>query len=156
MILQKKIVSLLKKKRLKIAIGESCTGGMLSSAITSIDGASKVFSMGLVTYSNQAKINILKVPRKIIQKHGAVSVQCCLSMVNNLYKISKSKVCISITGIAGPKGGTKQKPVGLVYIGLRYGKKVIVSKNQFKNIGRAHIQRSSLKKSLNLLIKLIK
>ena len=112
--------------------------------------------MGLVTYSNQAKINILKVPRKIIQKHGAVSVQCCLSMVNNLYKISKSKVCISITGIAGPKGGTKQKPVGLVYIGLRYGKKVIVSKNQFKNIGRAHIQRSSLKKSLNLLIKLIK
>ena len=129
---------------------------MLSSAITSIDGASKVFSMGLVTYSNQAKINILKVPRKIIQKHGAVSVQCCLSMVNNLYKISKSKVCISITGIAGPKGGTKQKPVGLVYIGLRYGKKVIVSKNQFKNIGRAHIQRSSLKKSLNLLIKLIK
>ena len=154
--LNKKIVSLLKKKRLKIAIGESCTGGMLSSAITSIDGASKVFSMGLVTYSNQAKINILKVPRKIIQKHGAVSVQCCLSMVNNLYKISKSKVCISITGIAGPKGGTKQKPVGLVYIGLRYGKKVIVSKNQFKNIGRTHIQRSSLKKSLNLLIKLIK
>ena len=154
--LNKKIVSLLKKKKLKIAIGESCTGGMLSSAITSIDGASKVFSMGLVTYSNQAKINILKVPRKIIQKHGAVSVQCCLSMVNNLYKISKSKVCISITGIAGPKGGTKQKPVGLVYIGLRYGKKVIVSKNQFKNIGRAHIQRSSLKKSLNLLIKLIK
>tara|TARA_Y100000816_G_scaffold230279_1_gene175470 strand:- start:604 stop:1074 length:471 start_codon:yes stop_codon:yes gene_type:complete len=154
--LNKKIVSLLKKKKLKIAIGESCTGGMLSSAITSIDGASKVFSMGLVTYSNQAKINILKVPRKIIQKHGAVSVQCCLSMVNNLYKISKSKVCISITGIAGPKGGTKQKPVGLVYIGLRYGKKVIVSKNEFKNIGRAHIQRSSLKKSLNLLIKLIK
>ena len=154
--LNKKVVSLLKKKKLKIAIGESCTGGMLSSAITSIDGASKVFSMGLVTYSNQAKINILKVPKNIIQKHGAVSFQCCLSMVNNLYKISKSKVCISITGIAGPKGGTKQKPVGLVYIGLKYGKKVIVSKNQFRNIGRAHIQRSSLKKSLNLLIKLIK
>ena len=96
------------------------------------------------------------MPKKIIQKHGAVSVQCCLSMVNNLYKISKSKVCISITGIAGPKGGTKQKPVGLVYIGLKYGKKVIVSKNQFRNIGRTHIQRSSLKKSLNLLIKLIK
>tara|TARA_Y100001970_G_scaffold259442_1_gene340397 strand:- start:886 stop:1356 length:471 start_codon:yes stop_codon:yes gene_type:complete len=153
--LNKKIVSLLKKKRLKIAIGESCTGGMLSSAITSIDGASKVFSMGLVTYSNQAKINILKVPRKIIQKHGAVSVQCCLSMVNNLYKISKSKVCVSITGIAGPKGGTKQKPVGLVYIGLKYGKRVIISKNQFKNFGRTHIQRSSLRKSLNLLKKLI-
>ena len=155
MSLNKKIILLLKRKKLKIAIAESCTGGMLSSAITSVSGASKVFSMGLVTYSNQAKINILKVPRKIIQKHGAVSVQCCLSMVNNLYKISKSKVCISITGIAGPKGGTKQKPVGLVYIGLRYGKKVIVSKNQFKNKGRSSIQKAAFKKSLELLLKTI-
>ena len=117
--LNKKIVSILKKKKLKLAIAESCTGGLLSSSITSVSGASKVFLMGFVTYSNQAKINILKVPKKIIQKHGAVSVQCCLSMVNNLSKISKSKLCISITGIAGPKGGSKQKPVGLVYIGIK-------------------------------------
>ena len=104
-----KLIYLLKKKRLKLAIAESCTGGMLSSSIASVSGASKAFSMGLVTYSNQAKISILKVPKQIIQKHGAVSIQCCLSMVNNLSKISKNKVCVSITGIAGPKGGTKKK-----------------------------------------------
>ena len=115
-----KLIYLLKKKKLKLAIAESCTGGMLSSAITSVSGASKVFTMGLVTYSNQAKISILKVPKKIIQKHGAVCIQCCLSMVNNLSKISKSKVCVSITGIAGPSGGTKQKPIGLVYIAVSY------------------------------------
>ena len=115
----KKIVTLLKRKKLKIAIAESCTGGMLSSSFTSISGASKVFLIGLVTYSDQAKMEILKVPKKIIQKHGAVSVQCCLSMVNNLSKISKSKFCISVTGIAGPKGGSKQKPVGLVLLSLR-------------------------------------
>ena len=133
MSLNKKVVLLLKKKKLKLAIAESCTGGMLSSAITSVGGASKVFSIGLVTYSNQAKMSILKVPKKIIQKHGAVSIQCCLSMVNNLSKISKSKMCVSITGIAGPKGGTRQKPVGLVYIGVKNGKKVVVSKNHFKS-----------------------
>ena len=105
MALNKTIVSLLKRKKLKIAFAESCTGGMLSSAITSVSGSSKVFTMGLITYSNQAKTAILKVPKKIIKKFGAVSVQCCLAMVNNLSKISKSKVCVSITGIAGPKGG---------------------------------------------------
>ena len=156
MSLNKKIVSILKKKRLKLAIAESCTGGLLSGSIASVSGASKVFLMGLVTYSNQAKINILKVPKKIIQKHGAVSVQCCLSMVNNLSKISKSKLCISVTGIAGPKGGSKQKPVGLVYIGIRVGKKVIVNKCNFKNKGRIFIQKQTVKKTLNLLEKLIK
>ena len=148
-----KLIYLLKKKRLKLAIAESCTGGLLSGSITSVSGASKVFSLGLVTYSNQAKISILKVPKKIIQKHGAVSIQCCLSMVNNLSKISKSKVCVSITGIAGPKGGTKQKPVGLVYIGVKNQKKIIVSKNQFKNKGRSAIQKATVKKALNLIIR---
>ena len=156
MSLNKKIISLIKRKRMKLAIAESCTGGMLSSAFTSVSGSSKVFMMGLVTYSNQAKINILKVNQKIIKKYGAVSVQCCLAMVNNLSKISKSKVCISITGIAGPKGGSKQKPVGLVYIGIRVGKKIIVNKCNFKNKGRAYIQRQTVKKSLNLLLRLIK
>ena len=153
MSLNKKIISLLKRKKLKLAIAESCTGGMLSSAITSVSGASKVFTMGLVTYSNQAKISILKVTKKIIQKHGAVSIQCCLAMVNNLSKISKSKMCVSITGIAGPKGGTKQKPVGLVYIGVKNGKKIVVSKNQFKNKGRSTIQKATVKKALNLIIR---
>ena len=99
-----KLIYLLRKKKLKLAIAESCTGGMLSSAITSVSGSSKIFTMGLVTYSNDSKISILKVPKKIILKHGAVSIQCCLSMVNNLSKISKSKVCVSVTGIAGPGG----------------------------------------------------
>jgi PncC family amidohydrolase len=156
MSLNKKIISLIKRKKMKLAIAESCTGGMLSSTVTSVSGSSKVFTMGLVTYSNQAKTGILKVPQKIIKNYGAVSVQCCLSMVNNLSKISKSKVCVSITGIAGPKGGSKQKPVGLVYIGIRVGKKVIVNKCNFKNKGRAHIQRQTVKKSLNLLFRLIK
>ena len=141
---------------MKLAIAESCTGGMLSSAITSVSGSSKVFTMGLVTYSNQAKKGILKVPQEIIKKYGAVSVQCCLAMVNNLSKISKSKVCVSITGIAGPRGGSKKKPVGLVYIGIRIGKKVIVNKCNFKNKSRDYIQRQTVKKSLSLLIKLIK
>ena len=155
MVLNKKIVNSLKRKKLKLAIAESCTGGMLSSAITSVSGASKVFTMGLVTYSNQTKMSILKIPKKIIQKHGAVSIQCCLSMVNNLSKISKSKICVSITGIAGPSGGTKQKPVGLVYIGVKNGKKVIVSKSQFKNKGRSSIQKATVKKSLELLLQTI-
>ena len=153
MSLNKKIILRLKRKKLKLALSESCTGGMLSSAITSVGGASKVFSMGLVTYSNQAKMSILKVPKKIIQKHGAVSIQCCMSMVNNLSKISKSKICVSITGIAGPKGGTKQKPVGLVYIGVKNGKKIVVSKNQFKNKGRNAIQKATVKKALSLILK---
>ena len=154
--LNQKIVSLLKKKKLKLAVAESCTGGKFSSAITSVSGSSKVFTMGLVTYSNQAKISVLKIPKQIIKKNGAVSVQCCLSMVNNLSKISKSKVCISITGIAGPKGGTKQKPVGLVYIGVKIVKKVIVNKCNFKNNGRTFIQKQTVKKALNLLANLIR
>ena len=156
MSLNKKIISLIKRKKLKIAFAESCTGGMLSSTITSVGGSSKVFTMGLVTYSNQAKTSILKVPQKLIKKNGAVSVQCCLAMVNNLNKISKSKICVSITGIAGPKGGSKQKPVGLVYIGIRVGKKVVVNKCNFKNKGRIFIQKQTVKKTLNLLVQLIK
>ena len=152
----KKLDSLLKRKKFKLAIAESCTGGMLSSAITSVSGSSKVFTMGLVTYSNQAKTNILKIPKHTIKKNGAVSVQSCLAMVNNLSKISKSKVCISTTGIAGPKGGSKKKPVGLVYIGVKIGKKVIVNKCNFKNNGRTFIQKQTVKKALNLLANLIR
>ena len=154
--INEKIVFLLKRKKLRLAVAESCTGGMLSSAITSVSGSSKIFTTGLVTYSNQAKISILKIPKQIINKHGAVSVQCCLAMVNNLSKISKAKVCISITGIAGPKGGSKQKPVGLVYIGIKVGKKVTINKCNLKNKGRVFVQKQTVKKSLDLLIKLIK
>ena len=151
MSLNKKIVFLLKKKKFKLSIAESCTGGLLSSTITSVSGSSKVFSMGLVTYSNQAKTNLLKVSNQVIKRYGAVSVQCCLAMVNNLGKISKSKVCVSITGIAGPKGGSKEKPVGLVYIGIKVGKKIIINKSYFKNKGRVFVQRSTVRKALRLI-----
>ena len=156
MSLNQKVVTILKRKNLTISFAESCTGGLLSSSITSVSGSSKIFSMGLITYSNQSKIAILKISKNIIQKYGSVSVQCCSSMVNNLSKISKSKVCISITGIAGPRGGTRQKPVGLVYIGIKIGKKVVINKCNFKNKGRIYIQKQTVKKSLNLLLKFIK
>ena len=151
--LSQKIVNLLRKKNLKISFAESCTGGLLSSSITSVSNSSKVFTLGLVTYSNQAKINTLKISKKIIMKHGAVSYETCLLMVKNLNKISKTNISVSITGIAGPKGGTKQKPVGLVYIGVKNGKKIVVSKNQFKNKGRSAIQKATVKKALNLIIR---
>ena len=154
--LNKKIISLFKRKKIKLSVAESCTGGLLSNTITSVSGSSKIFSMGLITYSNQSKIAILKISKKIIQKYGSVSVQCCSSMVNNLSKISKSKVCISITGVAGPNGGTRHKPVGLVYIGIKVGKKVFVNKCNFKNKGRIFIQKQTVEKCLHLLSKLIK
>ena len=154
--LSQKVVKLLIKKRLKISLAESCTGGLLSSSITSISGSSKVFTLGLVTYSNQAKINILKVPKKIIMKHGAVSYETCLSMVKNLSKISKTNISISITGVAGPKGGTKQKPVGLVYIGIKKGNKTMVKKFLFKSKKRNSIQRSTVNKALNLVLSFAK
>ena len=147
----KSLIKLLTKKKLKVAVVESCTGGMLSSSITSISGASKVFNLGLVTYSNQAKINILKVNKNIIKKYGAVSQECCSEMVKNLSIISKANINISITGIAGPKGGTKQKPIGLVYIGVKKGNKIKVNKCLFKSNKRSSIQRATVKKALNLI-----
>ncbi len=151
----KKIINLLIKKKISISVAESCTGGMLSSAITSVSGSSKVFSMGLVTYSNKAKVKILKIPSKIIKKHGAVSKYCCLFMVNNLSKISKSKICISITGIAGPLGGTTKKPVGLVYIGIKKGKKTSINRYLFNSKARLQIQKMTVSKSLDLILKFI-
>ena len=154
--INRKIVSLLKRKKFRLAIAESCTGGMLSSAITSVSGSSKIFTIGLVTYSNQAKISILKIPKEIIKKYGAVSVQCCLAMVNNLSKISKAKVCISITGIAGPKGGSKLKPVGLVYIGVKKGNRTQIYKCLFKSKKRSSIQKATVKKALDLVLRVAK
>ena len=154
--LSQKIVRLLTKKRLKISFAESCTGGLLSNSITSISGSSKVFNLGLVTYSNQSKINLLKVPKKIIRKYGAVSYEACLSMVKNLDKISKTNISVSITGIAGPKGGTKKKPVGLVFIGIKKDNKTLVRKYLFKNKKRISIQRAAIIKALNLILSFIK
>ena len=154
--LSQKLVKLLHNKKLKISFAESCTGGLLSSTITSIGGSSKVFTIGLVTYSNQSKINTLKVPKKIIIKYGAVSYETCLSMVKNLNKISKTNISLSITGVAGPKGGTKQKPVGLVFIGIKKGNKTLIKKHLFKNKKRVSIQKSTVNKALNLILSFAK
>jgi len=129
---------------------------LLSSSITSINGSSKVFVIGLVTYSNQSKINTLKVPKKTITKYGAVSYETCLSMVKNLNKISKTNISVSITGIAGPNGGTKKKPVGLVFIGIKKYNKTLVKRYLFKNKKRISIQRSTVNKALNLILSFIK
>jgi len=152
----KSLVKILIKKKLKIAFAESCTGGLLTSSITSVSGASKIFNLGLITYSNQAKIKFLKVNKNIIKKYGAVSHECCLSMVNNLSKISKANINVSITGIAGPKGGTKQKPVGLVYIGIKKANKTQITKCFFKSNKRSSIQKASVKKALNLVLRITK
>ena len=154
--LAKKVVKLLSKKRLKISFAESCTGGLLSSSITSISGSSKVFTLGLVTYSNQTKINILKVPKKILIKHGAVSYETCSSMVKNINKISKTNISLSITGVAGPKGGTRGKPVGLVFIGIKKGNKTLIKKFLFKNKTRSSIQKATVNKALNLILSFAK
>jgi len=152
----KSLIKILTKKKLKISFAESCTGGLLASSITSISGASKVFNLGFVTYSNQAKIKVLKVNKSIIRKYGAVSHECCYAMVKNLSKISKANINVSITGIAGPKGGTKQKPVGLVYIGVKKGNKIQINKFLFKSKKRSSIQKATVKKALDLILRIAK
>ena len=147
-----KIVKLLTRKGLTVSFAESCTGGLLSSSITSISGSSKVFNMGLVTYSNNAKVKLLKVPKKTINKYGAVSYETCLSMLKNLSKISNSNISISVTGVAGPKGGTNDKPVGLVYIGLKKGRKIIVKKNLFKSKERISIQKATVRQVFKMIL----
>ena len=152
----KSLIKILAKKKLKISFAESCTGGLLASTITSISGASKVFTLGLVTYSNQAKIKVLKVNKDIIRRYGAVSPECCYAMVKNLSRISKANINISITGIAGPKGGTKQKPIGLVYIGVKKGDKIQINKCIFKSKKRLSIQKATVKKALDLILRIAK
>ena len=152
----KYFIKTLIKKKLKISVVESCTGGLLASKITSISGASKIFNLGLITYSNQSKIKILKVNKKIIKKYGAVSHECCRAMVINLSKISKANINVSITGIAGPKGGNKSKPVGLVYIGVKKGNKIQVYKCLFKIKKRSLIQIATVKKAIELVLRIAK
>ena len=152
----KKIIILLKKKKLRISFAESCTGGLLSSTITSVSGSSKVFTLGLIAYSNQSKIKVLKVSKKIIRKYGSVSEQVCKAMVKNVSKIGKTNISVSITGIAGPSGGTKIKPVGLVYVGIKKGNRTEVKKYLFKNKRRSYIQKAAVNKSFGLILSFLK
>jgi nicotinamide-nucleotide amidase len=151
----KDLVKRLTQKKLKIAFAESCTGGMLASEIASVSGASKIFGLGLVTYSNQAKIEVLRVNKRIIKKYGAVSPECCEAMVKNLAIISKAQINVSITGIAGPNGGSKTKPVGLVYIGIKKNNKLLITKNIFQQKNRKAIQKATTKKTLKIIKSLI-
>ena len=146
-ILHRKLI----KKKLTISVAESCTGGLLAHNLTKLANSSKYFQMGLITYSNQAKIKILKINKNIIKKYGAVSHECCKAMVRNLSKISKSKINISITGIAGPGGGSEDKPIGLVYIGIKKGNKIIIKENKFKTKNRNIIQKLTVKISLKII-----
>ena len=155
-LLSSNIIKKLRKKKLKISFAESCTGGLLSSAITSVSGSSKVFNLGLVTYSNQSKIKVLKVSKKIIRKYGAVSEQVCKTMAKNVSKIGKTNMSVSVTGIAGPNGGTRKKPVGLVYVGIKKDNKISIKKYLFKNKGRSYIQKATVNKCLGLILSALK
>ena len=149
--LHKKLI----KKKLTISVAESCTGGLLAHNLTRLANSSKYFQTGLITYSNQAKIKILKVNKNIIKKYGAVSNECCKSMVQNLSKISKSKINVSITGIAGPGGASINKPLGLVYIGVKKGKTLLVKENRFKSNNRNSIQTLTVRKVIKIVLNLI-
>ena len=155
-LLSRNIIKKLRKKKLKISFAESCTGGLLSSTITSVSGSSKVFNLGLVTYSNQSKIKVLKVSKKIIRKYGAASEQVCKAMAKNVSKIGKTNMSVSVTGIAGPNGGTRKKPVGLVYVGIKKGNKISIKKYLFKNKGRSYIQKATVNKCLGLILSALK
>ena len=148
------IIKKLLKRNITISIAESCTGGLLSSKFTSVAGISKIFNMGLITYSNKSKSSLLKISQNDLKKYGAVSHQTAALMVKNLQKITKSRLCISITGIAGPLGGTKVKPVGLIYFGIKYRNKTIILEKKLKG-SRMQIQQKSVKAIFAELEKLI-
>ncbi|MAK12529.1 MAG: damage-inducible protein CinA [Candidatus Pelagibacter sp.] len=151
-----KIVKKLIKKKISISVAESCTGGLVSNEIISIPGSSKIFNLGIISYSNQSKEKILNVKKKNIVKYGAVSTQVCKEMVENLYKISKSKICISTTGIAGPGGGSSLKPVGLVFIGIKYKKILKIFMFNFnKKFSRKKIQKLTVNEVVNIINNLI-
>ena len=156
----KQIRDLREKKTFSICLAESCTGGMISSMLTSISGSSEFFEGSVITYSNHLKCSLLNVPKKIIEQHGAVSHQTALLMVKGLKKISKSEILVSVTGVAGPKGGNLRTPVGCVYYGLgikiknKYYYKTL--KKIFKDNSRNKIQRKSTEFILNEIIKMLK
>ena len=146
---------MLKAKGLKLASAESCTGGLFADAIISIPGTSDIFDRALVTYSNKAKMEELGVKAETLEKYGAVSEETAREMVNGLAKVSGADICVSVTGIAGPDGGTLDKPVGLVYTALRFNDKVVVKENKFRNAGRNSIRKRSVLTMLDMIYKAI-
>jgi nicotinamide-nucleotide amidase len=148
--LEAAVVTLLREKGLTVATAESCTGGLLSGRITSIPGSSEVFHTGLVTYANEAKINLLQIPRAVIAGVGAVSPEVAQAMAERVRELARADFGIGITGIAGPGGGTPEKPVGLVYIGLATKAGVSHSKNLYSGI-RADVRYRATQTALEML-----
>jgi len=130
--LSDKVVKKLLQKKISLSIAESCTGGLIANTITKYSGVSKIFSYGIISYSNEAKTKYLSVSKTNLSKFGAVSKEVAEDMINGLYKNERTQICISTTGIAGPNGGTKLKPVGLVYIGIKINNKNYIFKKIYK------------------------
>ena len=152
--LSKKILNKLIMKNISVSTAESCTGGLLAYNFVKNTDSSKVFKGGYITYSNEMKIKELEVKRVSLKKNGAVSYKVAEEMIDGLYKKNKTKICISTTGIAGPGGSTKNKPIGLIYIGIRINKKNIIIKKNFKGT-RIQIQKKCVDFIYKYLDKLI-
>ena len=152
--LSKKILNKLIMKNISVSTTESCTGGLLAYNFVKNTDSSKIFKGGYITYSNEMKIKELEVKRVSLKKNGAVSYKVAEEMIDGLYKKNKTKICISTTGIAGPGGSTKNKPIGLIYIGIRINKKNIIIKKNFKGT-RIQIQKKCVNFILKYLDKLI-
>ena len=148
------LVQKLIQKEMTISTAESCTGGMIAAAITDVAGASGVFKEGFVTYCDEAKNEILGVDAKLLQKYSAVSEQVAEAMARGAAKKAGADCAISVTGIAGPDGGTKDKPVGLVYIGFMVGNTVIVEKHLFDG-DRREVRRQAAERAIHGILELI-
>ena len=147
------LISLCKKNKIKLATAESCTGGLIASLITSISGSSEVFELSYVTYSNQSKIDLLKVDPKLISEFGAVSNEVCSDMSANLIKLHPNiDISISVSGIAGPNSDDTQKEIGLVYISISNKTDTICNEFQFGNIGRENVRNQTLFEAISMCI----
>jgi nicotinamide-nucleotide amidase len=148
----KHLLDLCRKRGLRIATAESCTGGLVAGVLTEIAGASDVVERGFVVYSNEAKESMLDVPASILKRHGAVSAETAIAMAAGALKNSEADISVAITGIAGPGGGTKQKPVGLVHFAAASrGGKCIARRRLFGKIGRRRVRERSVAVALELL-----
>lgn len=149
------IVKALIDKGLTISVAESCTCGLFASKIGNVPGASAIFNQGFITYSNESKIKLLKVKRKSIEFSGAVSHDVASSMAYGVQKVSKSDIGVAITGIAGPDGGTEEKPVGLVYVAVAYKKECLSTRNEFKGT-RQEIREQACEKAFSIISSALK
>ena len=154
--IESNIIQYLIENKITVGTAESCTGGLLAAAFTSYPGVSAIYQNGMITYSNEAKSKFLKVSPETLHRNGAVSRQVCAQMCFNLAKISKCQLTLSTTGVAGPGGGTKTKPVGLVYAGVCYQKSIYIKKLQFSSrLTRLQIQKGTVKECFLMIKEII-